>query len=484
MSLSLSFHTNFVQICRDGQVHWAPRHSWQTLASEIFSDAPKGTPVAVGMSDLELELNPLSPTLTLVFPDGLEDWLLLQAGSFSGYQRDWLKTLLELSHRLPFSSWPPGDRPHPSSQASFHRQSPQSGDRPHSSPPTPAASHSGDRPHATAPVGNLYGDGPAPYADQTSTLEFLTGDGPTLWFFDPSSAAQVQLKDSLPLTEVLNVGDGPALWSASAEARSYFYEGMSHATLYVAPIRSGEDEVAVWTSAIAEVFLRERLAAETGQFWNDHPNLDPVTWTDQGPLSGLHSPLRGLPQALSLHLQTELGTEEGADNHLFLGWENFFFSYRDSIGVWRSHALPLQPFHSFKVDPHYALVPDLERKLQLPLSHSLNARPTLMDLCMSFEDFPVALSRHDHMQRLQDGLRTFFYLPGTQRSLEQIMKSALEEIYWLVEGQRTSEGCLVEGPLAELFLNTLSLPSSFIRKTGNQPLQEAHVLGNVSKGRT
>ena len=64
MSLSLSFHINFVQIAKDGQLHWAPRHAWQAAASEVFAGSQG--PVLLSATDLELELNQhRGPTLEI-----------------------------------------------------------------------------------------------------------------------------------------------------------------------------------------------------------------------------------------------------------------------------------------------------------------------------------------------------------------------------------------------------------------------------------
>ena len=370
MSLSLSFHINFVQIAKDGQLHWAPRHAWQAAASEVFAGSQG--PVLLSATDLELELNQhRGPTLDLVFPDGLSEWLTLQTGGGPSHRPSWLGTLLKNLRSLTFSEW--------------------------------------------------------------NKVQELTR--PTLWFYDRESKEQRRHYLSLP-------------------------EATPH--LHILEVVSKEDEVLSWGAAIADLYLAEKLSEEVRSFFQEHQHLEPSTATSEGVQPGLHSPLLGLPQALSGHLA---GVE--SDNHLFLGWENFYFSYRDSLGVWRSQPLPLQPFHSFKVDPYFTLIPDVDGHLYLPVALSPGARPTLMDILLEHAAFPGPTPKDP--LRLQDGLRTFFNLQESQLSTDPILKNALEEVYWLVEGLRTSEDCLVEGPLASLFME--SQRPGF--RTGRTELMEA-----------
>ncbi len=377
MSLSLSFHINFVQIAKDGQLHWAPRHAWQTVAGAIFADS--AGQVAVSASDLELELNQhLGPELTLVFPDGFKDWLGLQT-SAGAHRPSWLAALLNTTERVEFSDWNPD----------------------------------------------------------------TDLDSPTLWFFDEPSEAHFKLLKSLP-------------------------EGSGK--LHVLKVSSDEDEVLSWGAAIADLYLKEKLVEETEAFFRSQSHLKPLTLTSEGPQPGLHSPLLGLPQALSDHLSR---ANQKSDNHLFLGWENFYFSYRDSLGVWRSQPLQLQPFHSFKVDPHLDLVPDLDGSLHLPVAFSLNARPTVMDILLQHAKFPLAATQQDST-RLQDGLRTFFNMKEPQVATLPLLQSLLEDIYWLVEGLRTSDDCLVEGPLSEIFFKYAPSPAPRGFEAGDSSLTEVH----------
>jgi hypothetical protein len=370
MSLSLSLHTNFVQLTHDGRTRWALRAGWEDAAQEMLKKLAADEPIILSMTDAELEVSrSLNPSLTLVFPEGFKDWLSLQMSSFPPDQRESLTSLLAISQCLSENEW--------------------------------------------------------------------HGRGPAIHFsFQPTLPAS---KNS----EVTTV-----------------------------PLPEQADEISTWTSALAEISLREKLKQETRRFLAKNPSHPIYTLTADGALEGVHSPLLGIPAALSNWLEQQDIT---ADNHLFLGWENYIFSYRDSRGSWHSQSLPLQPLNSFKVDPNLKILPEPQGKLFLPMCLSLSPRPTLLDVLQQILALPHNPTDQISEHRLRDSFAAFFNLKWTASARSTLTEIILEEIFWSAESLRTSETCLVEGAIAPLFFKHAPEPAPRGFELGNQELTEAQL---------
>lgn len=167
-------------------------------------------------------------------------------------------------------------------------------------------------------------------------------------------------------------------------------------------------------------------------------------------------------------------------NHLYLGWENFIFSYRDSLGVWHSQALPLQPLNSFKMDPHLKILPEPLGKLFLPMCLSLSPRPTLLDVFQQLLELPLPVSEPLGAHRFKDSFAAFFNVKWSASTLKTLTETILEEIFWSAESLRTSEKCLVEGPLASLFFHKGPEPSPRGFELGSTQLLEAEFSQGLS----